>query len=106
MTDEYEVDSGGLFDALMKLPSPEGYTAMDRYRDFRQLFMGSEQGTRVLREILAWGHMFRPGFSAGGPIDPYRLSIHEGERNMALRLLGTINSEPVTKPAQVNRKKD
>ena len=35
-------------------PLPEGYTAQDRYRDFRKLFRDPEEGPRVLRQILDW----------------------------------------------------
>lgn len=103
MTDETPTaeEAAGFFDIMSK-PQTGNYTEMDRYRDFRALFLGTDQGRRVLYEILGWGHMFRPSFQ-GAPIDPNRVMIHEGERNMALKVLSTINKEPVTAPVTVNR---
>jgi len=99
------VETAAAFETLTGLPVPTTYTAMDRYRDFRLTFMSTPEGQRVLREILSWGHMFRPSFLAGGPIDPYRMAIHEGERNVALRLLTTVNTEPkANPPTQTNRR--
>ena len=71
------------------------YTAMDKYRDMRKVFFGSDEGQRVFRELLSWGHMFKPSFQ-GGVIDPLRMAIHEGERNQALRLLATVTKQPRT----------
>lgn len=97
MTDE--------FDFLDQLPATDNYTPLDRYRDFRAVFLASEQGRRVLHEILGWGHMFRPSFVGGGQVDPYRLAIREGERHMALRLLTTIKAEPrANMPTRANTK--
>ena len=93
-------------DLIAELPHSEGYTPQDRYRDFRAVFMSTEQGQRVLREILAWGHVFKPSVQAAGAIDPHRVTFAEGERNIALRLLTTINREPVDGPKQANRNKE
>ena len=78
---------------LLSLPSSEGYSAKDRYHDFRRVFTGSEEGKRVFREILAWGRMFRPS-ALNTPVDPYLTHIREGERNIALKLLHVVNNEP------------
>jgi len=78
---------------LESLPITENYTSKDRYQDFRQVFTGSEQGKRVLREILSWGRLFKPSVM-GSPIDPYALAIRDGERNSALKLLVVVNNEP------------
>ena len=82
------------------------YSAIDKYRDFRRVFLDSIEGKRVLHQILAWGHMARPSFGAGGAVDPYRIAIHEGERHMALRILGTIAKEPTEQPKQTNQRKE
>lgn len=93
----------GFLSAFADLPQPGQYTAMDRYQDFRRVFLGSEEGKRVLRELLAWGHCFRPSVpAAAGPIDPYAVVRNEGERNIALRLLKVVNTEPVDRPARGN----
>lgn len=97
-------DADPLFDALSSLPAPpEGYTPQDRYRDYRQLFMGSEQGQRVLRDILKQGHLLRPSLT-GRPVDPYAVVALEAERNFALRILTAIHDEPKAQPTTQTRK--
>ena len=92
-----------LLDELASLPSPEGYSPVERYRDFRKVF-GTDEGKRVLREILSWGRMFRSPV-LGKPIDPYAMAVAFGERNMALKLMATVHTGPVDKPAKQSRKK-
>ena len=90
---------------FLSLPASAQYSQMDAYRDMRKVFLGSEEGKRVLREILSWGRVFRsPSFSS--PIDPYAMAVTFGERNMALKLLATINHEPRTKATTATRKKE
>lgn len=91
-------------DILASLPSAEGYTPMDRYRDFKKVF-STDEGKKVLREILAWGRMFRSPV-LGKPIDPYAMAIAFGERNIALKLLATINDEPKEQVKQTRKKHD
>jgi len=89
-------------DFLASLPSTPNYSKKDRYSDFRRVFTGSEEGRRVMREILSWGRMFRPGV-LGTPIDPYLMAMREGERNIALHLLDTVHNEPPEPPAKQKR---
>ena len=97
MKDEQTLES------LAKLPSTQGYNPIDRYHDFRRVFYSSPEGQRVLAEILYWGHMLRPDVLSK-PIDPYLSHIRMGERNVALRLLATVNNEPKGKPAEAVRR--
>ena len=80
----------------------DGRTDMDRYREFRAVFLGSEQGKRVLSDVLAWCHM---GFSSikPGPIDPYDVVRNEGARQVGLKITTAISAEPKAKPTQQNR---
>lgn len=80
------------FETLISLPTGK-YSAKDRYTDFRRVLMGSDEGKRVLGEILSWCHMFKPSVM-GSPVDPNAVLVREGERNIALRLLTTITKEP------------
>jgi hypothetical protein len=89
-------------DLLESLASQDQYTPQDRYHDFVRVF-GTDEGRRVLREILSWGRMFRPG-TLGAPIDPHLMAMREGERNMALRLLATLHSEPSQRPTRARSK--
>lgn len=91
-----------LLDMLESLPSQEGYTPTDRYRDFKKVF-GTDEGKRVLREILSWGRMFRSPV-LGKPIDPHAMAVAFGERNMALKLLATVHTEPPDKPQRARKK--
>jgi hypothetical protein len=81
-----------LLDQLSSLAAPENYNPKDRYHDFKRTF-STDEGKRVLREILSWGRMFKPSIQ-GAPIDPYLMAIREGERNLVLRLLATVYIEP------------
>jgi len=91
-----------LLKIIAELPISEGYSKRDRYQDFHQLFK-SAKGKRVLREMLSWGRMFKTSASAS-PVDPYLMAIREGQRNMAIRLLATINQEPVEQPTKTRNK--
>lgn len=93
-----------LFDALADLPSLENYTPKDRYRDFRKVFMGSEEGKRTLKEILSWGRMFRPAVVTA-PVDPYLTHVREGERNICLKLMHTVYNEPPEPPKTTRKRK-
>ena len=91
-----------LLDELAALPSQEGYSPVERYQDFRKVF-GTDEGKRVLREILSWGRMFRAPI-LGKPIDPYAMAVAFGERNMALKLMATVHTEPPDKPQRTRKK--
>ena len=91
-------------ETLASLPAAEGYTPNDRWQDFRKLFT-TDEGKRALREILSWCHLLKPSI-IGSPIDPYLMAIREGERNIGLRLLDTINKEPRLKPERTTRQKE
>jgi len=80
-------------EVLANLPLVKNYTPADKYHDFRKVF-STPEGQRVFREILGWGHIFKPSLS-GDPIDPLAMAVREGERNNSLRLLATYNNEPV-----------
>jgi len=89
---------------IESLPITPDYTPTQRYQDFRQLFTGSPQGKRVLREILAWGRMFRPSVNSS-PVDGLAMAVRDGERNMAIKLLAAVNVEPPEQQAKATSKK-
>lgn len=74
-----------------------GRTPMDRYREFRLVFLGTDAGRRVLHDILDWGHVWMPTAVPGDPYETYR---REGERNMALKIIVTTHREPRDQPQQ------
>ena len=73
------------------------YNSLDRYRDFRKVFLETEEGKRVLREILCWAKLLMVT-SAGKPIDPLELAKREGHKELGCKLLSTIYIEPAPKP--------
>jgi len=78
-------------------PGGRNYSRMDRYRDFRRVFLDTEQGRRVLYEILLWSHMFQPS----GPLakfDPYEAMFLDGERSLGQKIMRTMNAEPAERP--------
>ena len=89
-------------DILASLSLPDNYDPVDRYHDFRQLFLETEQGRRVLKQILGWGHLLRVSTIAN-PVDPWRMVFTEGERNMALRLFAAMLVEPPRKAERQER---
>ena len=83
---------------LADLSIPGEYDEIDRYNDFRKVFLETEQGRRALRQILAWGHLLKSHLvRMPHPIDPYAILGFEGERNLALRIFSTMLVEPIKK---------
>jgi len=91
-------------DFLELLPTSKYASKQDRYNSFRKLFMGTGEGKQVLYEILSWGRFFDIGIS-GSPIDQVAMNISAGEKNMAIRLLHVVNTEPPDLPKQTTRKR-
>ncbi len=83
-----------------------GYSNMDRYREFRRLFLGSEEGKRVLHQILSWGGFYRSswGGASNPEFNPYRAALCDGEKNLALKILSAMNAEPSQLPTAQTRK--
>ena len=69
---------------------------VDRYRDFRQVFLNSEAGKRVLLDLMARGHYHKISAVLNMP-DPkpeLRTYLLEGERNFILWVLDVLHREP------------
>lgn len=75
---------------------------MDRYQDFKKVF-GTDDGKRVLREIISWGRLLRSPI-LGKPVDPYAMAIAFGERNLASKIMAAIYNEPLDKPQSARKK--
>lgn len=76
----------------------KGYRPMDRFRDFKKVFLSDEQGRRVLYEILSFCGMFRSAAPRAG-FDPSETMFFCGQQDIAFRLLATMNAEPKARPA-------
>jgi hypothetical protein len=85
------IDDSNLLGELAKLPTGN-YTDKDRYRDFRKVFT-SDEGKRVLGQIVSWAKVLTPSVM-GSPIDPYKMAVCEGEKNLARRILLAVYNEP------------
>ena len=85
----------------------DGRTPLDRYRDFKAVFLGTDAGKRVLYEILAWGAVYRQLTPDHGPVDTNRHFIEVGKRHLAIDILNITNQEPVVKekPKSATRRK-
>lgn len=78
----------------------KGYSqknSMDRYRDFRRVFLDSEQGRRVLYELLSWGHTFRSPAKISN-FQTNETFFHDGEAHFAKMIISTMNAEPKARP--------
>lgn len=73
----------------------DNYTDMDRYRDFRRVFLDNTRGQRVLTQILHMGNVFLP---ISSPADPYETYYNEGARCLALNILAILNADPSAIP--------
>lgn len=78
-----------------------GRNAMDRYKEFRQVFLGSDAGKRVLYDILALAHVWKSSVR----LNPYATYAAEGERRLAIKILGIIHREPAGEKPGAGRNK-
>lgn len=88
-------DPEAFLERLGRVRISEDYTHIDRYRDFHSVFFGestAEQGRRVLSQIFEWVGFYRSSYVRG---DPYETHINEGARNIGIRLIATLDAEPM-----------
>ena len=67
---------------------------IDAYREFRLVLLGTDPAMRVTNQIMTWGHIMA---STADP-DPIQMAILNGERNLALKILSTLETEPTILP--------
>ena len=96
-------DPEAFFAELASAHPGKRYTRLDKYRDFRRVFLDSEQGMRVLYEILSWGNVFSSTATIAN-FEPYQTMFHDGENNIALRIMSTMNAEPKERPTSSKEK--
>ncbi len=77
------------------------YTPDDAHRDFVQVF-STEQGQRVLRQIMTWGHHGRANISVVPSADPHLMFLADGERNLACKILSAVTEDPKAYPVKGN----
>lgn len=69
--------------------------SMDRYRGFRRVFLSDDAGKRVLDELLSMCRFHERTATKGDAMETY---FREGQRSIALSLLGILYVEPVEPP--------
>lgn len=97
-----EADPEAFFDDLLRARLGAGYGPVERTRDFRRVF-ASPAGRRVLWQILEWAHLFRPVAVKGDSHETYR---RDGERNIGLRILATLNAEPLERATEAQKENE
>jgi len=77
---------------------PRPYMKTDRYKDFRQVFMGHsspEQGQRVLAEIFKLGGMYSTTYVIG---DANATLVRAGASDLCKRVMAIMNADPEREP--------
>ena len=67
------------------------YGPRQRWQDFRAVLTETPEGQRVLWQLLEWSRLYRP---VAVHDEPHMTYFRDGERNMGLRVLATLNAEP------------
>lgn len=75
---------------------------VQRTLDYKRVF-GSEEGKRVLWDMMTAGHMLH---STRVPGDPTETLFREGERNTVLRVLTILEQDPAELRKMIKERKD
>ena len=91
-----------LFDQFMR--TTQYATDLDRYKDFRTVFLDTEPGRRVFNEILGMGYMAHAPikYNKAG-VDVNATLIATGERKMALAIHRLTMVEPPPPPPKTQK---
>lgn len=90
-------DIKAFFESLsMVKTGRNGYSKMDRYRDFRKVF-GTEEGRRVLAQIV--DHSDIP-IVESEVSDTHKMAFRAGQRNLSMWIIKVLNAEPLTNQEQ------
>lgn len=96
------IDVDELLMALRTGAVGSNYTETDCYREFRQVFLGSEAGKRVLWQILSAASLFGKSFDA----DPHIHAFNAGARDIALEIVRRTYVEPIAKPTKQTTRRE
>lgn len=82
-------------------------TKLDRYQEFRTVFMGSDEGKRVLSEILGMAKLSgRIAAPFPAEVDTKRMLLLEGARGLAADIIDVLTKEPnMDKPTQTQSRR-
>ena len=87
-------DPDAFFRDLAAAQLGAGYGAAERRRDFRSVF-ATPAGRRVLWTLFDWCGLYRPVAVKG---DPYETYHRDGRRDIGLRILKALDTEPLERP--------
>ena len=79
------------------------YRPIERYRDFRAVFMATPPGRRVLWQILDWAHLWQ---HVAIPGDPHGTYLRDGRRDIGLKILKVMGAEPAAEAGQRAQSKE
>ena len=82
----------------------KGYKPMDRYRDFRRVFLSDEQDRRVLYEVMTFCGMFRSA-APRAEFETNETFFFNGQQDIGFRLLATMHAEPKARPTSTKEGK-
>ena len=79
------------------------YKPMDRYADFRRLFLETEQGRRALYEIMSFCGMYKSPAPRAN-FETNQTMFFNGQQDIGYRLLAVLNIEPKSQPKSTKEK--
>ena len=68
------------------------FSQVDRHRAYKAIF-ANEAGSIVLDDLKQAHYVNGPLVQTAGPIDPYRVAMAEGERNVILRIMAILETK-------------
>jgi hypothetical protein len=79
------------------------YSVADRHRDFRETFSATEQGRRVLAQILSRCRLWDRSYAGEAT---HETAFREGNRDIGLWLMGVIEAEPLEAAASADNERN
>lgn len=79
------------------------YSVRDRTRDFRALFSVTEQGRRVLAQVLSRCRLWDRTYAGD---DTHETAFREGNRDIGLWLMDVMEAEPRDAPASADSERN
>lgn len=95
-----DADAAAIVAALTGTKPDPGYGDAERTRDYRAALLGTDQGRRVLADLLERLGMFRDAFDA----DPLKMARAVARQDVARQILGLLKAEPQDRPTRANSK--
>lgn len=93
------------FERLRLVHFGPSYSEVDRYQDFRKVFLDTTEGRRVLYQLFDWGHVFHTNMVPGASVDSHLAFFRDGERSIVLQILAVLDTageEPPATDVQLN----